>query len=318
MFLRFVTAILALASSGLIAAAHANESVTLRLKWYNQAQFAGYYVAKEKGYYKAAGLDVNIQPGGPDFPAVQMVAGGNEQFGVTGAVQILTARSKGVPVVALAVMYRRNPFVLISLKKSGIKTPADFVGKKVGVKIGTQGEMIYRAILAKAKVDESKIKEVPVKFDFASFLHGDIDVWPGIVINQMLTAQQKGYKLNAIYPADYGIHLYADTLFTTEEMIKEKPGVVRKFVAATLKGWNAAVADPKLAAKLSVKYGVKLNYAHELAQMKASIPLLKPDNKPIGTMDKAEWVSMQKLLLANGFEKKPVDVSKAFTTEFLK
>ena len=75
----------------------------LRLKWLNQAQFAGFYVAKEKGYYKAEGLDVNIQPGGPDFPAVQMVTGGNEQFGVTGADQILIARSKGVPVVALAV-----------------------------------------------------------------------------------------------------------------------------------------------------------------------------------------------------------------------
>ena len=80
----------------------ATEAVTLRLKWFNQAQFAGFYVAKDKGYYNAAGLDVNIQPGGPDFPAIQMVAGGNEQFGVTGADQILIARSKGVPVVALA------------------------------------------------------------------------------------------------------------------------------------------------------------------------------------------------------------------------
>ena len=101
--------------SSLFAAAHADEAVTVRLKWFNQAQFAGFYVAQEKGYYKAVGLDVNIQPGGPDFPAVQMVTGGNEQFGVTGADQILIARSKGVPVVALAVIYRRNPFVLFSL-----------------------------------------------------------------------------------------------------------------------------------------------------------------------------------------------------------
>ena len=148
---RAMAFVIVLVLSGLCATAHADDAVTVRLKWFNQAQFAGFYVAQEKGFYKSAGLDVNIQPGGPDFPAVQMVAGGNEQFGVTGADQILIARSKGVPVVALAVIYRRNPFVLFSLAKSGIKTPADWVGKKVGVKIGGNEELIYRAVLAKAR-----------------------------------------------------------------------------------------------------------------------------------------------------------------------
>jgi ABC-type nitrate/sulfonate/bicarbonate transport system substrate-binding protein len=122
---RAVASITLLGLSSLCASAYADEGITLRLKWLNQAQFAGFYVAQEKGYYKSAGLDVNIQPGGPDFPAVQMVTGGNEQFGVTGADQILIARSKGVPVVALAVVYRRNAFVLFSLAKSGINGPAD-------------------------------------------------------------------------------------------------------------------------------------------------------------------------------------------------
>src|ERR1700691_5818620 len=142
--------------TGLCAAAHAGDAVTVRLKWYNQAQFAGFYVAQAKGFYKAAGLDVIIQPGGPDFPAVQMVAGGNEQFGVTGADQILIARSKGVPVVALAVIYRRNPFVLFSLQKSGIKTPADWAGKKVGVKIGGNEELIYRAVMPKPGIEKPR------------------------------------------------------------------------------------------------------------------------------------------------------------------
>src|SRR6056297_729626 len=98
----------------------AAEQVSVRLKWFNQAQFAGFYVAKEKGFYEDAGLDVSIQPGGSDFPAIQMVAGGDEQFGVTSADQILTARSKGVPIVALAVLYRKSPFVLFALESSGI------------------------------------------------------------------------------------------------------------------------------------------------------------------------------------------------------
>ena len=309
---RAVALVTLLVLSGFCAAAHAADAVTVRLKWYNQAQFAGFYVAQEKGFYKSAGLDVNIQPGGPDFPAIQMVAGGNEQFGVTGADQILIARSKGVPVVALAVIYRRNPFVLFSLAKSGIKGPKDWVGKKVGVKIGGNEELIYRAVLAKAGIDKSQITEIPVKFDMTPLLAGSIDVWPGYLINEVLEAKEKGFAVNVVYPSDYGIDLYADTLFTTERMLKEKPDVVRRFVAATLKGWNAAIAAPQDAAKITVKYGDKLTYAHELAMMKASVPLLKPDGKPVGSMDAAAWGSIQKLLLAAGFQKKPVDIAKVF------
>jgi NitT/TauT family transport system substrate-binding protein len=312
---RAVASIVFLTLSNLCATAYADEAVTLRLKWLNQAQFAGFYVAKEKGYYKSEGLDVSIQPGGPDFPAVQMITGGNEQFGVTGADQILIARSKGVPVVALSVIYRRNPFVLFSLAKSGIKTPSDYVGKNVGVKIGGNEELIYRSVLAKANVDKTKLTEIPVKFDITPLLSGAVDVWPGYLINEVLAAKEKGFDVNIVYPADYGIDLYADTLFTTEKILKEKPELVKKFVAATLKGWNTAIAAPEDAAKVTVKYGDKLSYDHELAMMKASIPLLKPDDKPVGYMSEAGWESAQKLLLGAEFQKQPIEVAKAFTAQ---
>jgi ABC-type nitrate/sulfonate/bicarbonate transport system substrate-binding protein len=309
---RSVASAILLVLSGLCVEARADEAVTVRLKWFNQAQFAGFYVAKQNDYYKSAGLDVNIQPGGPDFPAVQMVTGGNEQFGVTGADQILIARSKGVPVVALAVIYRRNPFVLFSLAKSGIKTPADFVGKTIGVKIGGNEELIYRAVLANAGIDKSKLTEMPVKFDMTPLLTGTVDVWPGYLINEVLAAKEKGFDVNVIYPVDYGIDLYADTLFTTEKMLKDKPDVVRNFVAATLKGWDTAIAAPEEAAKITIKYGDKLTYDHEFAMMKASVPLLKPDSKPVGFMDEAGWSSAQKLLLGAGFQKQPINVAEAF------
>jgi NitT/TauT family transport system substrate-binding protein len=312
---RGVATLVLLALAWLCADARADEAVNLRLKWLNQAQFAGFYLAREKGFYQSEGLNVNIQPGGPDFPAVQMVAGGNEQFGVTGADQILIARSKGVPVVALAVIYRRNPFVLFSLAKSGIKSPADYVGKKIGVKIGGNEELIYRAVLAKAKVDKSALTEMPVKFDLTPLLSGTVDVWPGYLINEVLAAKEKGFDVNVVYPSDYGIDLYADTLFTTEAMLKDKPQLVRKFVAATLKGWNEAIAAPEEAAKATLKYGDKLTYDHELAMMKASLALLKPDDKPVGFMDEAGWGAAQKLLLAAGFQKQPVDLAKVFVRE---
>jgi NitT/TauT family transport system substrate-binding protein len=122
-----------------------------------------------------------------------------------------------------------------------------------------------------------------------------------------------------VSPSSYGIDLYADTLFTTEKMLREKPDVVRKFVAATLKGWNEAIARPEDAAQATVSVGgSKLVYDHELAMMKASLPLLTGEGSSVGAMDEAHWDSMQALLVDGKFLKAPVDLSRAFTVDFLK
>ena len=302
---------------GLAAGLSAADKVTVRLKWFNQAQFAGYYVAAEKGFYKKAGLDVSIQPGGPDFPSIQMVAGGNEQFGVTSADQILVARSKGAPVVALAVLYRKSPFLLFSLKSSGIDSVQKFAGKKIGVKLGGNEELVYRAMLAKAGLTSAQVTEVPVKFDLSPLLTGQVDVWPGYVINEVLAAKEKGFDSNLIWPSDYGVDSYADTLFTTEAMIKDHPDEVDRFVKATIKGWDYAAAHAEEAAKDTVKQDAGLHYDHELAMMKASIPLLKPDKLPIGSMQKEGWESLQKMLTDGGFLKAPLELDKAYAAQFL-
>jgi NitT/TauT family transport system substrate-binding protein len=297
--------------------AQAADSVTVRLKWFNQAQFAGFYVAKEKGLYQAAGLDVTVQPGGPDFPSIQMVAGGNEQFGVTSADQVLVARGKGVPIVALAVIYRKSPFVLFSLKGSGIDTPAKFAGKKIGLKVGGNEELVYRALLKKAGVSSKDLTEIPVKFDMTPLLTKQLDVWPGYLNNEVIAAREKGFDVQIVSPADYGLDFYADTLFTTEAMVRDHPDEVQRFVTATLKGWNDAIAHPEDAAKLTVKQDSKLSYPHELVMMKDSIPLLKPDAQPVGSMQLANWTALQTLLIQGGFLKGPLDLSKAYTTKFL-
>jgi ABC-type nitrate/sulfonate/bicarbonate transport system substrate-binding protein len=308
---------LAVCAAGTGITASAADSVTVRLKWLNQAQFAGFYVARENGFYKDAGLDVSIQPGGPDFPAIQMVAGGNEQFGVTSADQILVAREKGVPVVAVAVLYRKSPFVLFSLKSSGIDTPEKFLGRKIGVKIGGNEELVYRAVLKKTAVPAAGLTEIPVKFDLTPLLTGQIEVWPGYSINEVIAAREKGFEVNVISPANYGLNFYADTLFTTEKMISEHPDLVKRFVAATVKGWNYATEHPEEAANITVKYGNKLAYPHELAMMKESIDLLKPDRKPIGTMDAAQWSGLESFLIEGGFMKTPISLDQAYNTKFL-
>src|SRR6202789_2809611 len=113
--------------------AAAQEKVTLQLKWVTQAQFAGYYVAKDKGFYKAEGLDVTIKPGGPDIAPPQVIAGGGADVVVDWMPSALAAREKGVPLVNIAQVFQRSGMELTCRKDSGIKTPADFKGKTLGV-----------------------------------------------------------------------------------------------------------------------------------------------------------------------------------------
>jgi ABC-type nitrate/sulfonate/bicarbonate transport system substrate-binding protein len=246
-----------------------------------------------------------------------MVASGSEDFGVTGADQILLANEKGIPVVALASIYRRTPFVLFARKSSGIATVKDFVGKKVGVKLGGNEELTYRAMLKAANVDASQINEIPVKYDIGPFLAGAVEVWPGYVINEVLAAQEQGVDVALIRPADYNINFYADTLFTRESVIRSTPALVQAFVQATMQGWHEAVGHPEEAAALGCKLSPQLNLAHETAMMKASLPLLRPQELPLGKMELQEWRSLHDQLIALGFLKHPVDIDKAFTNRFV-
>lgn len=293
------------------------KKVVLRLKWINQAQFAGFYIAKEKGYYKEAGLDVDIRPGGSDFPSVQMVSSGSEDFGVTGADQILMSREKGAPVVALSVIYRSTPFVLFALKSSGITSMKDLEGQKIGVKLGGNEELTYRAMVKKAGVSAKSIGEMPVKYDLSPLLTGQVKAWPGYVINEVISAEEQGQEVNVIRPSDYGINFYADTLFTTEKMIEKDPETVKGFVQASMKGWDYAINHPDEAAQVTVQYGDQLNIDHETKMMNASIPLLEADEGPLGLMEESEWNTLQDSLIDVGFLKKKQDLSKAYTNEFI-
>ena len=318
-----VLIIIAVVIVGVILIAQSNkqvdelEKISIRLKWLNQAQFAGFYYADKAGYYKDAGLDVTLNAGGLDFPAIQMVAGGSDDFGVAGADQILLAREKGVPVVAVANIYQQTPLVLFSLRESNITMPNDLVGKKVGIKYGQDEELIYRATLNAAGVDQKRITEIPIKYNLSLLLNKDVDAMLGYSINEPFAIEAKGKETNLIYPADYGVRFYSDTLFTSEKMIKNNPDLVRKVVRATVKGWEQAIKNPEQAVSYTLQYDKNLARDHETKMLNASIPLIKRDNRPIGFMDHSVWASMQDLLLRQGFMKQAVDVDKTFTTEFL-
>jgi ABC-type nitrate/sulfonate/bicarbonate transport system substrate-binding protein len=290
-------------------------AVSVRLKWLHQSQFAGFYAAADQHFYADAGMKVSLDPGGPDSPSVQLVASGSDTFGVAGADQILLAREKGVDVVAVATIYRQTPFVLMTRASSNLTTMPQLAGKKVGVKFGQSEEVTYRAMLAAAGL--GKPDEVPVKFDLGPFLSGGIDAFPGYSINEALAAGEAGVPVNQITAASVGLHIYADTIFTTGLEIRNHPSDVSAFVRATMKGWRWAVDTPDKAAALALGYDSTLKLPHEQAEMKASIASITPDGNPIGFMDAAGWGSLQDILLQQGQMKQRQDIAKVFTTKFL-
>lgn len=294
-----------------------NDKVSIRLKWLNQAQFAGFYYADKSGYYENAHLDVAINPGGPDFSPIQTVASGGDDFGIVGADQLILAREKGIPVVAVAVIYRQSPVALASFKESGILTPKDLTDKTVGVVYGRDEELLYRLMLKRNFVDRSKIKEVPLKFDLSQLLTKQADSIIVYAMNEPVLLKLQGKEVTLIKPSDYNINLYADTLFTTEEMIKKKPDVVRRFVEASINGWAEALKNQTKAIDFTMKVNNQLNREHQAGFLKESTPFIQSGSKPVGLMGKSEWENMQNLLLEEGFLKQPIDLDLVFSNEFL-
>jgi ABC-type nitrate/sulfonate/bicarbonate transport system substrate-binding protein len=251
------------------------KTVSMRLQWVPQFQFAGYIVALQEGYYAEEGLDVTINPGGPDAVSLPLVASGADTFGSTGADTVLIAREKDIDVVALATIFQASPVAFMVHADSGIAGPADFVGRTVGMFYGDNVETEYRALLAAAEVDRSQINEIPGDFSLAPFLDRRADVWPVYATDQPYTARREGAEVKLILARDYGVELLGDVLFTTGEFVRENPNTVAAFVRATLRGWQFALEKPAEANALIAAYNSELNPEQLAFESQETIPLIR-------------------------------------------
>ena len=220
------------------------DAASVRIQWLDQAQFAGLYVANAKGYFKAQKLSVSIEPGGPDVSPVLLVASGSNDFGVSPATDIIQARSNGVPVVAIATIFQKNPVVFFAQQSKNIKTPKDFVGHTVGLKYGMEIEYYYRVMMKYAGVDTSQVKEVPIKVDMPRFFSDEVDVWSGYSLNEPMAAEERNIPVQEIFCEDWGVPAVGDTIFTTERLIRDNPNKVAAFLRAAMQGWTYAHPAP--------------------------------------------------------------------------
>lgn len=294
------------------------QKVSTRLKWLPGATYIGTLVAKEAGYFKKQGLDVEILPGGFEADPIKLVAAGSNDFGITGAEQLLQARANGVPIVAVFMELRYSPAGWMSLKTANINTPQDFIGKKVGAQYGTNIEPTLDALLAKLQIDPKKLTRIPVKYDVVPLFSGQVDVLPVYLNGQPVQARLEGKEVTTVDPSDFGIRLYGNVYFTSEKMLRERPEVVARFVKALAQGWELAVTSPEEAVDHLIKAEPKLEKGLELAILKATIPFVKGGtDKPLGLMDVERWEETRTVMTRYAGLPATVDIDTAFTNEFI-
>lgn len=293
-----------------------SNDTSVRLKWVCQAQFAGFYTAKANGYYEEVGLNVEIEPAGPNISPIQSVVSGVNEFGIAGAEEIICAIDNGVPIVAIAVIYRETPEALTSLKEKNITKPEDLVGKTVGVIYGND-ENLYRLFLRNNGIKEENVKEVPAITGISQILTDKVDAKMAYEMNDPILLRLQGKEINVLRFRDYGVNVYADTIFTTKEMIEKNPEKVHNFVKASIEGWEAAIKEPQKAIDELIKVNSALNYEHQLGYLKESIPIICTDEK-IGFSDPTVWKNMINDLYDFGTIKEKINENDVFTNEFLK
>ncbi len=279
---------------GLAPAARAQGMIGLseQLGWLANAQMAGDFVSLGKGYFKEAGIDLQIQPGGPNIDAVQIVAGGGVPFGNVSSVAVLVnARSRGLPVKAFGAVLQKHPFAFIFLRKSGIRTPKDFEGKTIGIQ--ATARPLLEAVLAKYDIPRDKVKVLFVGGDTRPLVTGQVDVITGWIIDapQIAAVEQAGsYGYFKLW--DLGIKLYAYTYFTTDRVLGERKEVLARFLAASARGWIYAAQHPEEAVDMVLSRASGLSRPLELQTWKNEIPYMtSPTTKQYGWgyMDANVW-----------------------------
>jgi len=301
------------------------DKVTMQFAWFHQIEYTGFYVAVEKGFYADENIDVTLVAGGYDMDPIAEVIANRAQFGISRSVNMVIARSKGQDIVAIGTVFRKSPWVAVSLKDAGITNPQDLAGKTIGIEMGDPKyieNVQLMALFKKLNVDTSAITYV--SRDFADPIANDLqagiaDIDAGLfATNDLVTAQMRGMDVNTIYYSDYGVDFYANLIFAKGLFITENPDLTARFVRATLRGYQYALENPDEAVAATLKYDEKLDAKVQAAQMKAQIPLIDTGDQPISWMDENVWQNTVDILLAGGFIPSKVDVASLYTNKFIK
>ncbi len=290
------------------SAAESLQPITLQLRWLHQFQFAGYYAAKQQGYYREIGLDVSIKAASPGIKPVVEVINKNAEYGVANS-ELLYQRLKGAPLVALASVFQHSASVLLVKKNSGIRTPQDLVGRKVML-ISKSADVGLVAMLNNEGVDISRVKTIESSYDINDLATGKVDAFNSYLTNEPYFMAEKGIPVGVIYPSTYGVDFYSDILFTSEEEIATNPQRVKAFREASLKGWQYAMDHPEEIIELILnEYSQEKTRDHLRFEANSMRKLIMPNLIEFGHMNPGRWKHMADTLVQQQMAPKDYDLS---------
>lgn len=291
-------------------------SITHVLNWFAQPAHAGNYAALQQGFYEDVGLDVEIEEGGPQVSATQIVASGNAEFGIANADEVLMAVDEGLPLVAVAAAFQDTQQAFAFHKGQPIEEIEDFNGREVFV---TPGAGYWEYL--KQEYDLSDVKELAHTGSLLSFMDNEEAVAQIFAASEPFILEDEGVDIDMLYLKDTGYSLYFNVIFTTESVIEEKPEAVDAFVKASIDGWDYYNESEENAEEVN-GFLKEANSDLDMEQMAQEAEAQKEymfagDEERVGYMNEEKWTHIKDILTDIDVIKGDFDVKDVFTTEFL-
>lgn len=270
------------------AVSAANIPVTLQLRWLHQFQFAGYYAAMHKGFYREAGLDVTIRQGGPGVDPVGDVLAGKADFGVSNSSLVIDYLN-GKPVLLLGPIFQHSPSIL--LMRGRVERPVDLAGAGPVALMGGDQDVELKAMFLNEGIPLEKMQFVPDDRHLDDLIEGRVAALYAYLSNEPFTLEQKGIPYSVLRPQTYGMDFYGDALFTRQSLEEARPGVVAAFREASIRGWGYALAHPDEIIELILeRYNTQnKSRAHLLFEARTLNNLINPDVIQIGHSNPGRW-----------------------------
>jgi ABC-type nitrate/sulfonate/bicarbonate transport system substrate-binding protein len=254
--------------------------MSLQLSWIEDVEFAGSYIADRKGYYTKAGFSsATLLPGGESVTQDAIVATGKALAGISSPDITAANINKGADLIIVGAQYQQNPFCVMSLAKSPIKTPQDMIGKKIGVQ--ATNDTVWAAFLKVNKIDPSQVNSIAAVTDPLQLTTGDVDGWFSFITNEPNLLKAKGFDTYLLQLQDYHYPLVSETYMVKKSAVKSSPDKIKAFLKAEIQGWHDALADPAEAAKYAATDFGKdqgLDVAEQTIAGKAQVPLFLTDD----------------------------------------